>query len=165
MMSRKLIASVAGVLLATGAPLLVATATTAGAAGSTPPATTHSVTAGSKANYSSAVERPSWSFSCDSASHKWSFSLNDVQVFDSTGHTWGDTQGPWSVGVFATTGAGPVPFSITAHLRQNTTNGLFEAIATGSSSSAATWCQAGSSLTVEAFSGSAQPLLLDGTLG
>ncbi len=164
MNSRKLFASAAGAVLATAGSVVVATAGSANA-GTMAAGTTHSVTQGSKMNYSTAVERPSWSFTCDSASHKWSFAINDVQVFDSTGETWGGTEGPWSIGVWSSPGAGPVPFNASAKLHQNSTNGLFEASATGTSSNAATWCQSGASVTVDAFSGSAQPLLLDGTLG
>lgn len=144
---------------------LIVTAGTAGAASVAKAPTTHAVTQSSKANYSSAVERPTWSFSCDSATHAWRFSIDDVQVIDSTGRTWGGTEGPWSVGFFATRGAGAVPFSSTATLQQNTTNGLFTATASGTSSAAGRWCQKGASVTVEAFSGAEQPLLLDGTLG
>ena len=103
----KIIVPIAGALLATGLSL-AATAGLAGAAAGT--STTHAVTASSKANYSSAVEAPTWSFSCDSATGAWTFVINDVQVFDA-GHTWDGTQGPWSVGVWATVAAGPVPFN------------------------------------------------------
>jgi hypothetical protein len=135
---------------------------TAGAAGS---GTSHAVTPSSQANYSSAVEKPIWSFSCDSASHKWTFTIDDVQVMDASGHTWGGMQGPWSVGIFSQKSAGAVPFNARAHLHQNTTNGLFTGTVSGSSADAGQWCQSGASVTVDAFSGSQEPLLLDGTLG
>ncbi len=163
-MYRTKLLAVSGAFLAIGMSL-VATAGMAGATSAAATGTTHSVTQSSKGDYSSAVERPIWSFSCNPASHKWSFAIDDVQVIDSTGHTWGGTEGPWSIGLFATTGAGPVPFNASAILHQNTTNGLFKASVTGSSSTAAAWCQRGASVTVDAFSGSEQPLLLDGTLG
>ncbi len=127
-------------------------------------ATSHQVSHASQQNYSTAVEKPAWSFACDSASKSWTFTINEVQVFDATGHTWNRSQGPWSVGVFASTKAGPVPFSTSATLHQNQRDGLFTAHTSGHASNAATWCQAGASVTVYAFSGHAQPLLLDGTL-
>jgi hypothetical protein len=151
------------VAAAVAAATVIITTGTAGAAGAA--GTTHAVTGSSKANYSSAVERPTWSFSCDSATGKWSLAIDDVQVIDSAGHTWDGTQGPWSVGAFATTAPGPVPFNASAPLHQNDTNGLFEAGAGGHSANAARWCRTGASVTVYAFSGSTQPLLLDGTLG
>jgi hypothetical protein len=157
----KLFRPVAGALLATGLSL-AATAGLAGASGAA--STTHAVTQSSKLNYSGAVEKPIWSFSCDSATHDWTFTINNVQIIDSTGHTWGGTQGPWSVGVWAAAGAGPVPFSANAKLFQNKTNGLYLAVAKGTSKNAASWCATGTSVTVVGWSGSAQPLLVDGTL-
>lgn len=156
----KFIAPVAGALMVTSLSL----AATAGLAGAAGTSTTHAVTANSKANYSSAVEAPRWSFSCDSATQKWTFVINDVQIIDS-GHTWNGTQGPWSVGVWATTSAGPVPFNGSATLHQNKTNGLFTGRASGTSTNAGKWCQTGASVTVDAWSGNDEPLLLDGTLG
>lgn len=156
----KIVVPVAGAMLVTGLSL-VATAGLAGAAGTS---TAHAVTPSSKANYSSAVEAPVWSFSCDSATHEWTFVINDVQIIDA-GHTWNGTQGPWSVGVWATTSAGPVPFNGSATLHQNNTNGLFKGRASGTSANAATWCRTGASVTVDAWSGNDEPLLLDGTLG
>lgn len=160
----KLFGPLAGAVLAT-AMSLVATTGMAGAAGSPATGTTHHVTQASQTNSSAATEKPVWFFTCDSSTHEWSFSINDVQVFDSTGHTWGGTEGPWSVGVFATTGAGPVPFNASAKLVQNKINGLFKGGVKGTASNAAKWCQTGASVTVTAFSGAEQSLLLDGTLG
>jgi hypothetical protein len=127
----------------------------------------HAVTAASKANYSSALERPTWNFSCDPSSGLWKFSINDVQIIDSTGSPWnqdGTLAGPWSVTVWSAPTAGPVPFSRVRSLSQNATNGLFSFNGTGPASNAATWCVTGGSVTVVAFSGNTQPLLLDGTL-
>jgi hypothetical protein len=157
----KIYRPVAGALLATGLSL-AATAGIAAASGTA--STTHAVTQSSKANYSGAVEKPTWSFSCDSATGSYTFTINNVQIIDAAGHTWGGTQGPWSVDVWATPSAGPVPFNATAKLFQNKTNGLYLAVAKGTSKNAKVWCGTGSSVTVTAFSGQNQPLLLDGTL-
>jgi hypothetical protein len=145
-----------------GAALAVALSNQALAVGSL-----HSVTAASKANYSSAVERPIWNFSCNPSTGIWKFSIDEVQVIDSTGRPWsqhGSVAGPWSVTVWSSPAAGPVPFSKVAILTQNSTNGLFTFTGSGSASNAANWCVTGGSVTVVAFSGTSQPLLLDGTL-
>jgi hypothetical protein len=126
--------------------------------------TVHSVTPASKANYSTAVEQPVWSLSCDSASGRWTFTINEVQIIDASKHTWNDSEGPWHLTIFATTPPGPVPFSTIVTLHQNGTNGLYTVSKSATSTDAATWCQTGASITVTAFSGSDQPLLLDGTL-
>jgi hypothetical protein len=127
----------------------------------------HAVTAASKANYSSAVERPTWNFSCNPSTGIWKFSIDDVQVIDSADRPWnqhGTLAGPWSFTVWSAPAAGPVPFSRVRNLTQNTANGLFTFAGTGPASNAATWCVTGGSVTVVAFSGISQPLLLDGTL-
>jgi hypothetical protein len=129
--------------------------------------TSHAVTAASKGNYSSAVERPTWNFSCNPSTDIWKFSIDNVQVIDSTGRPWkqhGALAGPWSFTVWSAPAAGPVPFSRVRTLTQNTTNGLFRFMGSGPASNAATWCVTGGSVTVVAFSGTSQPLLLDGTL-
>jgi hypothetical protein len=145
-----------------GAALAVAFSNQAVAVGSS-----HTVTAASKANYSSAVERPIWNFSCNPGTRTWKFSIDDVQVIDSTGRPWnqhGSLAGPWSVTVWSSPAAGPVPFSRVGVLTQNHTDGLFTFTGTGAASNAASFCVTGGSVTVVAFSGTSQPLLLDGTL-
>ncbi len=159
MIRTKTVAPIAAAMLAISASLLA----TAGLAGAAASSTSHAVTPSSQTNYSSAVEAPSWSFSCDSATHKWNFTINDVQIIDA-GHTWNGTEGPWSVHVWAAVGAGPVPFNGSATLHQNKTNGLFTGTASGTSANAGKWCQTGASVTVDAFSGNDEALLLDGTL-
>jgi hypothetical protein len=129
--------------------------------------TWHSVTSASKANFSAAVESPTWSFACNPATKAWKFSINDVQVIDSSGKPWsqdGRRTGPWNITFWSAPSAGPVPFSETTILAQNNTNGLFTSKATGTASNAKTWCVTGGSVTVVGFSGVTQPLLLDGTL-
>jgi hypothetical protein len=145
-----------------GAALAVAFSNQSLAAGSL-----HTVTASSKANYSSAVEQPTWNFSCNASTGIWKFSIDDVQVIDSTGRPWsqhGSVAGPWAVTVWSSPAAGPVPFSRVGILTQNRTNGLFTFTGTGSTSNGASWCVTGGSVTVVSFSGPSQPLLLDGTL-
>jgi len=132
--------------------------------------TTHSVTAASKSNFSSAVERPTWSFSCDSAAKTWTFAINNVQVIDSSGKPWyqnNSNTGPWRIGFWAAAKAGLIPFSREVKLSQNTTNGLFTAKASSTAANAATWCKTGAGVSVTAFSGANfddQVLLLDGVL-
>ena len=157
--------SVSGVCAAIGLATFAAVGQASGASAS---ATSHSVTDASKTNFSSAVEHPSWSFSCNSATKAWRFSINGVQVIDAAGKPWNQNDrvtGPWRIGFFAAPAAGPIPFSRVAKLSQNTTNGLFTASVSSTAANAATWCQTGTSVSVVGMSGADEPLLLDGTLG
>ena len=156
--------SVLGVCAAVGLATIAAVGQASGAAAS---GTSHAVTAASKSNFSSAMEHPSWSFSCNSATKTWRFAINGVQVIDAASKPWNQNNrvtGPWRINVFASTTAGPIPFSRVAKLGQNTTNGLFTATVASTAANAATWCQTGTSVSVVGFSGSDEPLLLDGTL-
>jgi len=157
--------SMLGGCAAVGLATFVAVAQASGAAAS---GTAHSVTDASKANFSSAAERPSWNFSCNSATKAWRLSINGVQVIDAAGKPWNQNNrvtGPWRISFFASPAAGPIPFSRVAKLSQNTTNGLFTASVSSTAANAATWCQTGTSVSVVGMSGSDEPLLLDGTLG
>lgn len=124
----------------------------------------HEVTATSKGNFSGAVEDPTWSFACNGTTGKYTFTINDVQVFDATHHTWDGSQGPWALTVFAALSGGPVPFSIAPTLHQNTTNGLFTVKSSGTVAKPKEWCATGAGVSVVGFSHENEPLLLDGTL-
>lgn len=132
-----------------------------------PSSASHSVTLASETNYSSAVERPVWTFSCNSTNKTWKFSIGEVQVIDSAGKPWGydgRRSGPWSITVFASAKGGPVPFSRSETLAQNDTDGLFGVAASSSSSNASKWCKTGATVSVVGFSGRSEPLLLEGVL-
>lgn len=125
--------------------------------------TVHSVSKGTETNYSSAVEDPTWGFTCTVATGAWQFEINDVQVIDSAGHPWDNSTGPWKLTVFG--GKDNVGFSGFAHLEQNRTNGLFESVTHGTAAHGSTWCAEGVVISVVGFSsGDSEPLLLDGTL-
>ena len=162
-MSRKAGLTVAAMVLA----VVVAGTTTGPAQGAEAGGHSHSVTLASETNYSSAVEKPVWTFSCNSAGDTWKFSINEVQVIDSAGRPWDQDarrSGPWSITVFAAVSPGPVPFSETETMAQNHTDGLFGVTVASSSSNASKWCQTGATVSVVGFSGPSEPLLLDGTL-
>ena len=107
------------------ATLGLATLATTGLAAGAAASGAHAVTTASKSNYSSAVERPTWNFSCNSSPKTFTFTINNVQVIDASGKPWNHNNGPWNVTFWAATQAGPVPFSRFANLHQDTTNGLF----------------------------------------
>jgi hypothetical protein len=146
-------------LIALSASLVIVTSLSAAGANQGKPV--HSVSKKSETSYSAAIEHPTWSFGCSSTTGAWNFRIDGIQVIDSTGRPWNGSTGPWAITFF---GSGAVPFSQSATLQQNNSNGLFEATKTGTSANAGASCFKGATITVVGFSNHEEPLLLDGTL-